>query len=122
MPIQCKVAQILSGQELVITAGSEDGVEEGMIFHVMGDLEVKDPDTGEVLDEMPFVKVRLKASFVRPKISLAKTFSEHINPFSVSDALRMSVPERFEYVQKEGVKAKDKTIYVGDPVTQHVRK
>jgi len=123
MAIQCKVAKILSDRELVINAGSENGVEEGMKFHVMGDCEVKDPDSEEIIDELPFVKVSLRVALVRPKVSVVKTSDGGYrrNPFSISDALLgpYTPAERFDYDERLiGEEVQDKTIYVGDLVVQ----
>ena len=125
MTIRCKVAHILSDQELIITAGSTDGVEEGMVFRVMGKIKVQDPDSKEVLDEMPFVKVQLKASVVRPKISIVTTYGRTSIERSMLRGLLeadFTPPERFDYIQKEGVGARDSTVYVGDQVVNVPKK
>jgi len=120
--IQCKVAQILSDQELVINAGTEDGVEEGMILDVMGTFEIKDPDTSETLDHIPFIKVAVKATLVRPKVSIAKTFKTvRDNQLSLFLGSPGAYLERFEYVQKEGAEIQDSTVYVGDLVKERMK-
>lgn len=122
MPINCKVAQILSDEELVITAGSEKGVKEGMTFDILGMVTIKDPDTDEILDEIPFTKVSLRASLVRPKVTVAETFTQYSRSY-IMDILfdADSYKESFEYSQDEGTDQRDLTVYVGDPVQERVR-
>jgi|ERR1043166_338700 hypothetical protein len=75
-PLQGRVAQILNARELVINIGRDVGVTEGMKFAVMSHsaTQIVDPDTGEVLDEIDREKVRVRASEVRPKITICKTY------------------------------------------------
>ncbi|HBB86564.1 MAG TPA: hypothetical protein DC047_02990 [Blastocatellia bacterium] len=75
-PIQGRVAQILNARELVINIGAEAGVTKGMKFAVMSKspTEIRDPETQEVLDTVDREKVRVRASEVRPKITICRTF------------------------------------------------
>jgi hypothetical protein len=75
-PLQGRVAQILNARELVINIGRDVGVIEGMKFAVMSRsaTQIIDPDTGEMLDEIDREKVRVRASEVRPKITICKTY------------------------------------------------
>ena len=75
-PLQGRVAQILNARELVINIGRDVGVTEGMKFAVMSRSATKitDPDTGDVLDEIDREKVRVRATEVRPKITICKTY------------------------------------------------
>lgn len=74
--LQGKVAQILNARELAITIGEEHGVLRGMIFAVMAaePLEIRDPDSQEVLDKIDREKVRVKATEVRPKVTICSTY------------------------------------------------
>ena len=123
MPIECKVAQILSEEKLVINAGSEKGVEEGMIFDIMGMVTIKDPDSDELLDEIPFTKISVKASLVRPKVTVAETLRKYSRSYFV-DILNFqeSYKETFDYVQGEDVDQRDLTVYVGDIAREYVKK
>jgi len=71
-----RVAQILNARELVINIGSENGVKPKMKFAILAEkpLEVRDPDTGDVLDVIDREKVRVEASEVRPKITICRTY------------------------------------------------
>ena len=123
MPIECKVAQILSEEELVINAGSENGVEEEMTFDIMGMVTIKDPDSDEILDEIPFTKISVKASHVRPRVTVAETFRKYSRSY-IMDILdfQESYKESFEYVQEQGIDQRNLTVYVGDLVRERVKK
>lgn len=74
--IEGRVAQILNARELVINIGQDNGVLEGMKFAILSEAptEIRDPETGELLDTIDREKVRVKASEVRSKITICKTF------------------------------------------------
>ncbi|HEY0766260.1 MAG TPA: hypothetical protein VGD61_28015 [Pyrinomonadaceae bacterium] len=75
-PLTGLVAQILNARELVINIGADSGVTEGMKFAVMSrsPTEIIDPDTNAVLDTVDREKVRVRATEVRPKITICKTY------------------------------------------------
>ncbi len=75
-PITGRVAQILNARELVINIGKAAGVVKGMKFKVLADtpLEVRDPGTGDLLDEIDREKTRVEAVEVRDKITICRTF------------------------------------------------
>jgi hypothetical protein len=79
-PVQNKleglVAQILSARELIINIGYERGVKPKMHFAVLSKepLEIRDPETDEVLDRIEREKVRVEAMDIRPKITICKTY------------------------------------------------
>jgi hypothetical protein len=74
--LEGRVAQILNARELVINIGEEKGVTPGMRFSVLSGepLEIRDPETNELLDTFAREKVRIEAFEVRPKISICKTY------------------------------------------------
>ena len=75
-PVVGRVAQVLNARELVINIGSDAGVTKGRRFKVLAEraLEVKDPETGEVLDAVDREKTRVEATEVRPKIAICRTY------------------------------------------------
>jgi hypothetical protein len=75
-PLTGRVAQILNARELAINIGAEVGVTQGMKFAVMSQspTEIRDPETKELLDTIDREKVRVRASEVRPKITICKTY------------------------------------------------
>jgi len=69
--IIAKVAKINDKYRLVINKGLIDGVEKDMKFFVYEEGEdIKDPDTGEVLQKEEIVKAWLKVIHVQDKISI----------------------------------------------------
>ena len=62
--IQGKVAAILTLREPIINRGSADGVQIGMRFAVLNSqgVDVKDPDTGELLGSTEIVKTVVRLS------------------------------------------------------------
>jgi hypothetical protein len=87
--IEGKVARVSSDRELIINRGSEHGVEVGMVFRVKGtDVQVKDPDTGEILGEVSRIKVLVRVDEVAEKFCIARTFrTQRVNVGGVNDSL-----------------------------------
>lgn len=73
-PIRCKVVRILSDKELIIDAGSQLGVQEGMVFNVLGFLSVMDLEKEDLLETLEIVKVSVEVSVVGKKVAVARTF------------------------------------------------
>jgi hypothetical protein len=74
--IQTKVAKVLNPTSVILAAGSDDGVKEGMEF-VIYDLSetILDPETGEDLGKLELVKGRVYAVHVQDKLTWAQTKS-----------------------------------------------
>ena len=74
--LEGRVASILNARELVINIGSNTGVEQGQKFAVLAatPLQVTDPDSGAMLDEIDREKIRVEAHEVRPKITICRTY------------------------------------------------
>ena len=91
--IKTKVAQVLSTTQLILAAGSEEGVREGMEFviYALG-RQIADPDTGQSLGQLEMVKGRVKAAYVQEKMCQAtvigRTITETIEPFAALSALQ----------------------------------
>jgi hypothetical protein len=77
MVIEGKVAAILNDRELVINKGETSGVKSGMIFGVLEEKEVQDPDTKEELGLIEIVKIRVKVVDVKPKMSICRTYETY---------------------------------------------
>ncbi len=73
-----KVAGILNPRELAINIGENSGVEIGMIFKVIGDAVLKDPDTGEQLGAVRREKGRVKIVTVEERFATARTFETFV--------------------------------------------
>lgn len=66
---------LVKGDQIYINRGSREGVTAGQTFTV-GDVEViRDPDTGEVLDESMTELARLSVDQVKEKLSIASVTS-----------------------------------------------
>lgn len=74
--LEGRVASILNAQEVAINLGSEAGVRVGQKFAIVAQtpLEIKDPESGDVLDILEREKVRVEAYRIRPKISVCRTY------------------------------------------------
>lgn len=132
--IRGAVAQILNRRELVINVGADSGVAEGMRFAVLNrrGLEVKDPDTGDVLGSVDRPKVLVEVVRVQPRLSIARTFrSRRKNVGGGSFALEffgtpakwIKVPETLQLEDKpyeEELDEQQSYVKIGDPVVQVV--
>lgn len=76
--IEGKVAKILNSRELVINRGYKDGVVIGMKFDVMDSkgVDIKDPDTNEILGSVMRPKVRVEIVSVKEQLSIASTYKK----------------------------------------------
>ena len=74
--IEGKVAGVLNIRELVINVGSQHGVKHGMKFKVLASqpLEIRDPETDEILGMLDREKVRVKAVEVHNNFSICRTY------------------------------------------------
>jgi hypothetical protein len=74
--LEGRVAAILNSRELVINIGDQHGVTHGMKFAVLAEsaLEIRDPESGEVLDTIDREKVRVEVSELRKNISICRTY------------------------------------------------
>src|SRR5882757_10996054 len=89
-PIEGSVARVEDQYTLIINRGSEHGVIDGMEFAVMADEgdEIVDPETGDVIGELPSEKLRIRVSEVHEKWSRAQTFVHYQpSPSSMSSAI-----------------------------------
>jgi len=74
-PIQGKVAAILTGHEIVLNIGSNDGVEKGMKFEIRSSpIPITDPDSGNKIGEVTVTRAKVSVYELHPKFSLAETY------------------------------------------------
>lgn len=80
--IRAKVARILNNTDLALNKGAQDGVQEGMKFAILSDVgqEIRDPDSGEVLDSIQVAKTVVKIIHAAPRLSVGRTFRAHSSP------------------------------------------
>ena len=79
-PIEGRVAQVLNERELVINLGARDLVRKGMRFAVLAakPLEIRDPETNEVLGEVDREKVRVEAIEVQERLTVCATYETQV--------------------------------------------
>ena len=136
--IRGKVARILNSRELVITAGSEQGVAIGMLFDILDPKgqEITDPDTGEVLGSIERPKIRVQVIKVYDRLSVASTFRKtEVNVGGLGANLdiqsigiyKLFMPPRYITINEtlktnentwEDVAESENYIAIGDPVSQ----
>ena len=134
-PIRGKVAAILNTRELALNIGKDDGVELGMRFAIMNrkGVGITDPDTGEVLGDVPVVKTVVKVTRVDGEhLSTARTFRTIPGRSGIADILAgtssiVGTPARTETLaidpsRADVVEIEDKDSYIkrGDVAVQTV--
>lgn len=68
-----KVVKIISQYKVVINAGSDRYIQEGQEMEVFEPgQEVADPDTGEILGTLDYVKAKLRVVDVFPKMCICE--------------------------------------------------
>lgn len=80
-----KIAKIISTKQIVVNAGSKDGLKEGDTLEIIdkfGTDPVIDPDTGESLGTLDIPKGTVTVSRVYPRMAIAETPVEHISPYN----------------------------------------
>jgi hypothetical protein len=132
--IQGKVAAILTLSELVINRGSADGVLVGMQFAVLNSqgINVRDPDTGELLGSTELVKTVVKIVRIDGEhLSVGRTFRTipgrrgALDAFSIAAMTGVTgTPDRVETLAtsqatlKEELSPEDSYVKIGDPVIE----
>jgi Flagellar assembly protein T, C-terminal domain len=93
--IQTKIAKILSPSKVVLAAGAQEGVLEGMQFAIyeLGDV-ILDPETQQPLGQLELHKARVKVSQVQEHLSVATTLSRQVER-SALDMIAPSIIGRY---------------------------
>jgi len=79
--IKGRIIRILSPKSVVINLGSENGIQNNNLFHILGEPEkVIDPETNHVLGSVKVTKGRVRASQVFDKFSIATTNWTQVRP------------------------------------------
>lgn len=82
-----KVAKIINDTSLVINAGSEQGINKGDKFKIIGKLgnsTVIDPDTGENLGTLDDIKGEVIAAQIYPHMSICNSQIITSSPYQLS--------------------------------------
>ena len=79
MPIQGKIARVISPTEVVLNVGARGGVTRGMVFVIYAEgTMVRDPVTGEDLERVEIVKGRVTVADVQDSVSVAHTVPRQV--------------------------------------------
>ncbi len=115
--IETKIAQIIDATRVVLAAGEEQGVREGMEF-VIYELgpEIFDPETKESLGRLELMKGRVIVSHAQEKLSTARTpsfsrlrFPLGLRDLEVLDREKLNVETRaMEYDERLTVRVGDR--------------
>ena len=119
-PIRCKVVRILSDRELILDAGSSQGVQDGMVFNVMGSLSVMDIEGGSLLETLELVKLSVRVSLTGERVAVVETYH------NVDSELKQILAGSAFVSQHEKIKARtastsdewDGVVHVGDTAVQ----
>lgn len=104
-----KVLKILDSETLLISAGSNQKVNEGDLFEIYetGELII-DPDTKEQLGTLDYIKARVEATMVYPNFSLVQSIEYY------TETITSGIMNAFTDKSKEVTKSRVKRIKV-DP-------
>lgn len=121
--LKARVARVSSKTQLVLNVGSEHGVMPGDIFRIMSldGIPIQDPDSGELLGELPVEKARVRAQRIYPKICVVETYRTYTIGGGASSLGAMFGPERTVTeemdVERSNDDNVDRTVRVGDTAT-----
>ena len=89
-----KVAYVLDNGDIVINVGTAHGVHRGMHFDVIDDhgLDIKDPDTEEVIGSLEVLKIKVEVIDTQEKISVAAPHDGLLVRNRASSVYRVSSP------------------------------
>jgi hypothetical protein len=74
--IDAKVARLIDEYRVALNAGAEQGVRQGAGVTLWRFVQVKDPDTKEILGEVGVDALRLRVEDVHPRFCVARVASE----------------------------------------------
>lgn len=131
-PIKGQVASVLTDRQLVINRGAEHGVEEQMIFAVLNRnaIEIKDPETGQLLGNAPIAKVVVEARVVEERFTVCSTFRTKrvggggllsqgfTDYFAPEREVRETLRRSDNSSNAVELDARDSIIGIGDPVVE----
>ena len=120
-----KVVKIIDDKQIVINAGSNSFVSRGNEFEIyQPGIEVFDDATGESLGSLDFVKARVEATTVFPKMSICKHIVKETRSFlglgaDIFEPTKVRVAQTLNVNAEDisgGFENVDKMISVGDLV------
>ena len=125
--IKAKVAQVLNSTDLALNRGEDAGVRVGMRFAILSDrgADIRDPDTGDVLDSVEIAKTLVKIVSVTPKLSVGRTFRRIKAGGGIASMLNLVGEDRSETLRtdqrrlQQELDPKDSFIAIGDEAIQY---
>lgn len=117
-----KIVKIINEYRVVVNAGSNDSVHDGDILEVyVPGSEVKDPDTGEDLGTLDYVKAKLRVVDTFPRMCVCEnracqsvfSWADALSSLSGQESLPLNVDSKDISGGYEGI---NKKIKVGDLV------
>lgn len=119
--IEGKVARILTDRRLVINRGRADGVQVGMKFAILSTVgvDVRDPDSGEVLGSMDVARTVVKVVAVDERLSTARTFrtlrtSGIFGSLAAGESMREETLRTDEATAEREIRETESKIKIGD--------
>ena len=115
-----KVAKIIDEYTIVINGGSETEICVGDLFEIYAPgISVNDPDTGESLGTIDFIKAKIIAKDVFPKMSICTSQAAISSIVSSLSAAMLGRPAELNVAAEDisgGYDEQDAEIRVGDLV------
>ena len=114
----------------MINRGQDDDVELGMRFQILSKEgeEILDPETGEVIEEIPYEKTRVEVEELYSRAAIAKTYETHFvggqGGFGSTTLSEVFGPRREMYetfpadLDDDGSQPRDMTVRAGDRIRQ----
>lgn len=121
--IEGKVAKILNATDIVVNVGEKDDVTREMEFIVyeVGEV-IEDPDTGEALGNVEYVKARVEPKHIQEEITVmtsAETTTKQTGLYGLNLSGTKTVQKHIASSTGEDF---DDKVEVGDLVRQNVSK
>ncbi len=118
-PIKGKITNVIDLYTIIINVGQKQNVSVGMIFKIIAKvIQIKDPDSHELLGTMELEKDRVKITSVSEKFSLAQTFQSVLAPISPTLSFSQVMQKTLDTEAQEI----DRKVRVGDVVIQVLAK
>lgn len=120
--IEGKVAKIVNQTDIVANVGREQDVEEDMefIIYEVGDV-IEDPDTGEALGNVEYVKARVIPKHIQDELTVMTSAETKTKKTGLSAAVSSaSTKEVQKSIASPSDTEFDDTVKVGDLVRENV--
>lgn len=123
--IRAQVARVVNSTDLALNRGSDVGVKVGMRFAILSDAgaDIKDPETGEILDSVEIAKTVVKVINVTPRVSIARTFrkmeSYGIGSILTGDRTRNETLNSDESTVQQELDPSKAKVKVGDKAVEY---